>query len=337
VPAVSGEPRPRRPTIEDVAAAVGVSRQTVSRAINDKADITAATRERVLAKIAELGYRPNRLAQGMVTRRTRTVALVAGDIRNPFFAETAHGAGDRLREHQHSLVVIDTHEDAARESAIREIAQDVDGIIAFLYHCDDEVLHELSAAVPALVVVNRAITLKLGRGVSIDRFRAGQLAAQHLISRGHRVLAVASNATETLGRGQRVAGFLAAAADEGIDDVAILEVTPDMAGGRHLGAVLLEDHPEVTGVFAYNDLVACQLVSVLRAGGRAVPDRVAVVGCDDIEIAAAWDPPLTSVRFDAVRLGRIAADHILDLLGVVTQDVPLEQELGVELVVRATT
>lgn len=324
----------RRPTIEDVAALAGVSRQTVSRAINAKGEIRPETRDRVLAAIAELGYRPNRLAQGMVTRRTRTVALVAGDIRNPFFGEVAHGAATTLEAHDHKLLVLDTDEEADRElAALRELSHDVDGIIAFLYHSELADLAAVASTVPALVVLNRQVPLPGARVLSIDLDQAGRLAAEHLLERGHRRLAVVRNATQPPGVGRRVGGFLSRCAEAGIRDVVELITEPTMPGGTALGIQLVRDHPEVTAVFAYNDLVAAGLIGGVRRSGLRVPQDLAVVGCDDIVIAAAWDPPLSTVRLGAERIGALAAQHALDLLGV-GEPAPPEELLPVTLVAR---
>jgi len=327
----------RRPTIEDVAALAGVSRQTVSRAINGKGEILPATRQRVLEAIAELGYRPNRLAQGMVTRRTHTVALVAGDIRNPFFGEVAHGAATYVAAYDYKLVVLDTYEDAERElAALTDLSHDVDGIIAFLYHSDLADLQPIASMVPALVVFNRQVPVEGARVLTIDLATGGRLAAEHLIERGHRRLATILNATQAPGTGRRVAGFLSAAADAGINDVVQLPAVPSMAGGTEVGAVLAREYPQVTGVFAYNDLVAAGLIGAVRRAGLQVPDDLAVVGCDDISIAAAWDPPLTTIRVDAERVGKVAAQHTLELLGV-GEPPPAGDVLEVELVVRASS
>ena len=327
----------RRPTIEDVAAHVGVSRQTVSRAINGKGEISPATRERVLAAIAALGYRPNRLAQGMVTRRTRTIALVAGDIRNPFFGEVAHGAGTYLTAYDHKLVVLDTFEDAEREqAALRDISHDVDGIIAFLYHSERADLEAIAQTVPALVVVNRDLPLGGARVLSVDLVEGGRLVAQHLLKRGHRRLAVVRNSTQPPTHGRRVGGFLDEIAAAGIDDVVEFHARPTVAGGADVGERLVRHHSDVTGIFAYNDLAAVGVIGAVRRQGVQVPDDLAVVGFDDISIAEAWDPPLTTVHVGATRLGAIAAQHALELLGI-GQPAPAGARLGVELIIRSSS
>lgn len=327
----------RRPTIEDVAKRAGVSRQTVSRAINAKGEISPATRELVMEAIDELGYRPNRLAQGMVTRRTRTVALVAGDIRNPFFGEVAHGAGSYLAKYDHKLLILDTDEDAGRElSALRDLSHDVDGIIAFLYHSDLDELRSIAELVPALVVLNREVPLEGARVVSVDLVDAGRQVARHLLYRGHRHVAVVHNATQPLGTSRRVRGFVETFEAHGGSPVVRLVAQPTMQGGVAIGPDLVQDHPEVTAVFAYNDLVAAGVAASVRREGRSVPGDLAVVGCDDIAIAATWDPPLTTVRIGAENLGALAAQHALELLGVSVPPADMAV-LGVQLVERDST
>ena len=130
----------RRVTIKDVARAAGVSRQTVSRAINDKGEISPATRNRVMEAVCALDYRPSRVARGLATRRTRTIGLVVPDITNPFFPEIARGVQDVARCEDHSVFLCNTDESPEEElQALHSLAaQPVDGIILFGSRISDE-------------------------------------------------------------------------------------------------------------------------------------------------------------------------------------------------------
>ena len=162
------------------------------------------------------------------------------------------------------------------------------------------------------------------------------MVAEHLIERGHRRLAVVVNQQQSPGVGRRVGGFISAARAAGLAEVVRLPALPTMLGGSALGDVLLDQHPQVSGVFAYNDLVAAGLIAALRRRGVRVPADVAVVGCDDIQLAEVWEPPLTTIRVGPERVGEIAARHVLSLLGA-GDPLPEQERIGVELVVRGSS
>jgi LacI family transcriptional regulator len=294
-----------RVTIDDVARAAGVSRQTVSRAMNGKAEISAATRRRVLATIEELDYRPSAFARGMRTQRAGTLALVLSDIANPFFPAVARGVFDAAAGRGLAVVVHNTDADAAAEQeATRAIVDSgAAGAIGFFEALDDEPLVALGRRLPLVVADRRAP----GEGVAsvISDFAVGTRAAvEHLYARGHTRLGMLDGAVG-VERVRRQA-FLAVLREHGHPDPGAHVVTgpPTVTAGAAAVRELLARHPEVTGVFAFNDLLAIGAVRALRDAGRRVPDDVAVVGYDDITMAALLDPPLTTVHTDKYELGR---------------------------------
>ncbi len=294
-----------RVTIDDVARAAGVSRQTVSRAMNGKAEISAATRHRVLAMIEELDYRPSAFARGMRTQRAGTLALVLSDIANPFFPAVARGVFDAAAGRGLAVVVHNTDADAVVEQdATRAIVDSgAAGAIGFFEALDDEPLVALGRRLP-LVVADRCAP---GDGVAsvISDFAAGaRSAVEHLYGRGHTRLGMLDG-TVGVERVRRQA-FLAVLAEHGHPDPGahVVSGPPTVTAGAAAVRELLARQPEVTGVFAFNDLLAIGAVRALRDAGRRVPDDVAVVGYDDITMAALLDPPLTTVHTDKYELGR---------------------------------
>ena len=312
----AGEGRPLHPgvrvTIDDVARAAGVSRQTVSRAMNGKDEISAVTRRRVLATIEELDYRPSAFARGMRTQRAGTLALILSDIANPFFPAVARGVFDAAAGRGLAVVVHNTDADAvAEQDATRAIVDSgAAGAIGFFEALDDESLVALGRRLPLVVADRRAP----GEGVAsvISDFAAGTRAAvEHLYARGHTRLGMLDGAVGV----ERVRhdAFLAVLGEHGHPDPGAHVVTgpPTVTAGAAAVRELLARHPDVTGVFAFNDLLAIGAVRALRDAGRRVPEDVAVVGYDDITMAALLDPPLTTVHTDKYELGRT----LVEILG----------------------
>ncbi|MCD2190319.1 LacI family DNA-binding transcriptional regulator [Actinomycetospora soli] len=298
-----------RVTIDDVARAAGVSRQTVSRAMNDKGDISEATRRRVLATIEELDYRPSAFARGMRTQRAGTVALVLPDIANPFFPAVARGVFDAAAARGLAVVVHNTDADAGAEAEAGRAIVDAGaaGAIGFFEALDDPALAALGRRVP-LVVADRPAPDGAVATVRAD-FRTGtRLACEHLTSRGHARLGMLDGAVEN--KPERRRAFL-----ETNPDDHVVAAPPTVAGGAAALRSLLARHPGITGVFAFNDLLAIGAVQALRAAGRRAGEQIGVVGYDDITMAALLDPPLTTVHTDKYELGRTLVEvlaHRLD-------------------------
>ncbi|GLZ53667.1 LacI family DNA-binding transcriptional regulator [Actinomycetospora sp. NBRC 106378] len=316
-----------RVTIDDVARAAGVSRQTVSRAMNDKGDISEATRRRVLATIEELDYRPSAFARGMRTQRAGTVALVLPDIANPFFPAVARGVFDAAAARGLAVVVHNTDADADAETEAGRAIVDAGaaGAIGFFEALDDPALAALGRRVP-LVVADRPAPDPSVATVRTD-FRTGtHLACEHLISRGHTRLGMLDGAVQN--KPERRQAFL-----ETNPGDHVVAAPPTVAGGAAALRSLLARHPAITGVFAFNDLLAIGAVQALRAAGRRAGDQIAVVGYDDITMAALLDPPLTTVHTDKYELGRT----LVEVLGRRLDGHPAEHRtLAPRLVVRGS-
>lgn len=294
-----------RVTIDDVARAAGVSRQTVSRAMNGKGEISAATRRRVLATIEELDYRPSVFARGMRTQRAGTLGLILSDIANPFFPAVARGVFDAAAAHGLSVVVHNTDAHAGREAAAsREILErGAEGVIGFFEALGDDELVEIHRRLP-LVVADRRAPAPTVAAVSSDFATGTRLAVEHLHAQGHRHLGMLDGAVG-VDHVRRHAFAAAAAAG-----APIVTGPPTITGGAAAAAQLLGEHPEVTALFAFNDLMAVGAIRALRERGRDVPGDCAVVGYDDLTLAADLDPPLTTVHTDKYELGRTLVEAL---------------------------
>ena len=310
--------RPRAITIDDVARAASVSRQTVSRVLNGKGEISQATRERVQRVIAELGYRPNLLARSLITRTTHTIGLVVPDISQPFFPEIARG----IKEHAHAagyqMLLAYTAEQPMQEveslHQLRE--QRVDGVIVANSRLDPDTLAEVLEGLGPVVLTNRSLPGPFGSVIWSGYESGARRLTEHLLERGHTRIGYLDAEPATTAGAERFYGYLQAlhAAEIDFDDhlLATAAATPE-GGATATRRLLALDEPP-TAVVAYNDIMAVGALHACHAGGRRVPADVAVVGFGDAPLAAWLTPPLTTVQVPLYQIGRLAADLLLSVL-----------------------
>jgi len=308
----------RRVTIEDVARAAGVSRQTVSRAINDKAEISPLTYQRVMEAVQAMDYRPSRVARGLATRHTRTIGLVVPDITNPFFPEVARGVQDVARGQDYSVFLCNTDESPEEElQALHSLAaQPVDGIILFGSRTGDDDLVAFADLYRPLVLLNRFLEYPGVSLILVDNRQGARLAVDYLADQGHVAIGMLAGPIASPSSLQRVEGFRQAMAARGLPDPGdwILPGQPTIEGGYQAAQHLLTAHPQVTALFAYNDLSGLGAIQACRDLGRPAPAGCAIIGFDDVRLAAMVSPSLTSVRVDKYYLGEQAMLRLLAML-----------------------
>ncbi len=329
-----------RTTIRDVAARAGVSYQTVSRVINASEQVTDETRQKVQVAIEELGYRPNRLAQSMVTQKTRTIGLMVVDIKNPFFFEVARGVQDMAETQGYNVFVCNTDDDPQREQEMLTLlaSQEVDGVIMATVNSPEEELLAFAEHYKPLVVINRDIPHPKASLVSVDILKGAKLAVQHLIDRGHRNIAMLSHAGHKPDEMRRVRGYRETLVDNGFTprDEWLVLAPPNLMGGYEATQALLKTYPEVTAIFTYHDLMAIGALRGCHDLGLSVPQDCAVMGFDDIEFSTMMQPSLSSIRFDKYMVGKMAMQRLFEMFA--DPDVGYDPiRFDVELVLREST
>jgi len=326
-----------RITIEDVARAAGVSRQTVSRAINNKGEISPATRQRVMEAVRTLGYRPSRMARGLATQRTYTVGLVVPDITNPFFPEVARGVHDVAGREDYSVFLCNTDESPEEELRVLHslAAQPVEGILLFGSRISDDDLFAFVEHFHPMVVLNRYLEHPGVSPILVDNQRGAELAVGYLANQGHTAIGMLAGPVTSPSSHQRVEGFRLAMESRGLPlfESKIVSGPPTIEGGCQAARRLLTESPQVTALFAYNDLIALGAVQACHDLGRRVPADCAVVGFDDIRLAAMVSPALTTIRVDKYALGQQAMTRLLAMFDNPDATAP-PISIGVELVVR---
>lgn len=307
-----------RVSIKDIARVAGVSYSTVSRALNDSPQVNPQTKEHVRRVAAEMGYLPSAVARSLVTRRSQTIGIVVTTITDLFFAEVIHGIEEAAFEHGHSVVLANSREQPQRElQAIRTLLEKrVDGIILVSGCSTNEQRFGEQVQETPLVVVNNVHQEHSGYSVEVDNLSGGEIATQYLLDLGHRCIGHISGPLIEWDAVERQQGYERALRSHG------LAVDPSLivrGGKRPVGAIeatkqLLDLPSPPTALFCYNDATALGAIRAIRATGLSVPQDISVVGFDDIDLAAYFEPPLTTVAQPKRKMAEIAVGMILDMV-----------------------
>ncbi len=338
--------RPGRPaTIDDVARRANVSRQTVSRVLNEKGEIAAATRARIQHVIDELGYRPNLLARSLITRTTHTFGLVVPDISNPFFPEIARGIKERAHTDGYQMLLAHTSEDPMQEvESLRQFRERrVDGVIVANSRLDNVTLADAVRGIGPVVLTNR--TLSGGYGsVMWTGYRLGaRLATEHLVGLGRRRIGYVDAEPPTTAGKERFLGYRDAIGAAGVAfDERLVARGPATGGGGYAAANELLALPEPpSAIFVYNDTMAVGVLRACLQADRSIPHDVAVVGFGGAPLSAWVTPSLTTVEVPLYEIGRAAAEALLRMLQEEppqTRSIPIDPVLVVrESSVRGAT
>jgi DNA-binding LacI/PurR family transcriptional regulator len=307
----------RAPVMADVARIAGVSHQTVSRVLNDHPNVRPATRDRVLAAIRELGYRPNAAARTLVTRRTNTLGVISFNTTLYGPASMLYGIEQAAKQHDYfvtvaALAALDRRSVLDAVERLRD--QAVEGII---------VIAPQTTAVGALANVPSDVSLvAVGCGthaslasVAVDNEAGAERATSYLLDLGHQTVHHLAGPASWLDAQEREVGWRRTLESHGAP------VPDPMTGGDwsartgfEMGHRIARD-PEVTAVFCANDHMALGLLRALQLAGRRIPEDVSVIGFDDIPEAEYFGPPLTTVRQDFDELGRRALRALIQLIG----------------------
>lgn len=325
-------------TISDVAKRAGVSPVTVSRVINNAANVSPATRENVRRAIKDLGYVPSGVAQSLRSKRTRSLALLVPDITNVFWTTVARGVEDTAQGRGYSVLLCNTDESTAKQQRYLEvvISQRVDGVI--IAPCDAEVqnLAGLRQRQTPTVIIDRRV-----RGWEVDTVRGDSLGGAralvgHLLELGHRRIAVISGPPTTSTAQDRLAGYCLALVEAGLglDPALVKRGEFRSTSGRRLTHELLAIEPRPTAIFAANNAIAIGVLEALQERGLRTPHDVALVSFDDLPDTSRLFPFLTVIVQPAYDIGLHAAQLLLDRLEGGPDPPPRHVELPARLLIR---
>ncbi len=322
-------------TLSDVARLAGVSTMTVSRVINESGYTSLETRSRVNDAIAELGYVPNALARQLRSKKTKTLALILTDIRNPFFTTIASGVEDKARTSGYAVMFCNTYESESEETEYLRvlIERRVDGILLVPSCGAGTSVQRLQAHGMPTVILDRHV-----RDVEADEVRADSragayAAVRHLTDLGHRRIAMLTGPQGISTSTDRIDGYREALGEVcPVGDCGqILLGEFSEASGYAMTCQVLQRQPRPTAIFAANNFIAFGAMRALREAGLGVPEDVSMVVFDDLPPGWVMDPFLTVVSQPAYEIGKQAAGLLLERLSGVAPEGPRTIVLPSEL------
>lgn len=333
----------RLPTIDEVAAAAGVSKTTVSHVLSGRRPVAAATKARVLQVVGAMDFRPSGLATSLKKSRSLTVAVVVQDLTNPFYPALARGVQQSVHEAGYLNLLVDAGNDpaTARTFVLDAVDRRVDGMVLAGLDIDAAGLAGVARAGIPVVSVGRALPGTLVDVVSANDVQVAFDAVAHLVARGHvRIAAISGPQSSGPGR-DRLRGFTDGMQAAGLRTPQRLLATGDWTreGSHRAMAKLLALATPPTAVFCANDLMAIGALDAARERGIDVPGALAVIGVDDIDAASLVTPALTTVRIPATEIGRRAGHLLLERIATPRRgrDQLTNVHVDHDLIVRSST
>ncbi len=334
-----------RPTLANVAKLAGVATSTASIALNNKRRVSPSTRARVLAAAQTLGYQPNAVASRLASQRTNVIAVVVPSLANPFFATIVHELQRKVLRAGFDIIMYNTEDDVQLEAKHIEslLRNRVDGVVFIGQHTgashpNDHILRMLPDRGIQVVLVERQMDNAPIAQIYADKEVGARNGVRHLISLGHRRIAMVAGFLDIGGSFLRRRGYEKALKEAGIPVNADLVVDGSFTplGGYQAAKELLSRHPDVSAIFVANDLMSIGVLKALQEGGKTVPVDVSIIGFDNIPESRFLNPSLSTVDVPTRRLGQAAAEVLLSGLNGKSVS-PRTLVIPVELIIREST
>jgi DNA-binding LacI/PurR family transcriptional regulator len=311
------------PTLREVADAAGVSMGTASMALAGNGLVATGTRERIGRLAQQMGYVPNHVARSLRAQRLNALGIViphtsAHVFSHPYFMEVLRGVSEVASERGFTVTLsVSKAEDAVDEAYLKILnSRRVDGVIVASASVHDPYLAALARSGHHAVLVGRYPLDPTLNTVGVDDRRGGWIATDHLIRHGHRLVAHISGPDGHLSATDRLEGYRDALGEHGLPYPAemVLEGDYSTPSGYEAGLQLLKAKSRPTAIFVANDEMAFGVVQAARELGMRLPDDVALVGFDDLQLASVMRPSLTTIRQPIAELGAEAASRLIDLV-----------------------
>jgi LacI family transcriptional regulator len=328
--------------IDEIAEMSGVSRSTVSRVINNDPHVKESTRARVLEVIRRVNFKPNAVARGLASGRTRIIGLIfptaqSSLFTDPYYPGLVQGITTASNANDYSVMLWLTNSEK-EQSTIHQLASNslLDGLVIASYLIDDPLIEVLINSKVPFLLIGRHPSNDTLNYIDADNLNGAREAVVHLIRLGRRRIATITGPRKMIAGIDRLEGYERAFHERGLrpDPELIVEGDFTESGGYNSMMCLIPHNPDA--VFVASDAMAMGALRALNETGRRVPEDVAVVGFDDIQAAAHMDPPLTTVRQNITRLGQLAAETLIQILAE-GMTPPHRLVLPTELVIRASS
>lgn len=296
--------------ISDVAEMLGVSKSTVSRVINGNAGVGPELRKKVMDFVEEIGYQPNTIAQSLSKGHMNIVALILGDIRNPFYAELTFRIQQILNDNGYMVMNLNSEYNIERELEFLKVTEQFNFAGLILITAQEEKIEEkLNTMHIPKVLVNRILPSYTGDSVLIDNFQAGYQAVMHLIELGHKHIGFIKGPGVSSASSQRFAGYKQAIFNYGLpfDERFVMESDLKMDTGRMLAGEFLKMDKRPTAMVVVNDMTAIGLMDGCRSAGVRIPEDLSIVSFDNVPMAAMYGIELTTIDQHVDEMGEKAA------------------------------
>ncbi|XTR39163.1 LacI family DNA-binding transcriptional regulator [Paraclostridium tenue] len=305
-------------TIKDIANLAGVSKTTVSKVLNNKDQkISESTRQKILNIVRENNYVPNKMAQSLVTKKTKTIGLIIPDIRNPFFTDIARGAEDKAVREGYNIILCNTDENIEKETrAFNTLTEKmVDGII-FAPSSKTEVnSNEYKISSKPIVLVDKELNIENLKGVvSLDNEEGTYLGTKHLVGISHKDILYLSGPLKSEISINRLKGYKKALKESNIkfNEDLVIQGEYSFEWGYEVVKNLYEIN--FTAICAANDLIAIGAIKALKERGIKIPQDISIVGFDDIQTANIIEPQLTTIKQNSYDMGYESASILINNL-----------------------
>jgi LacI family transcriptional regulator len=328
--------------LKDIAQHARVSVMTVSKALRDETDVSAATKSRIKLLAQQMGYVPDSSAQGLRNRTTKLFGLVIPSITNPIYARIVFAIEERAHELGYDILLAHTHNMPLREETCirRLLSRRVDGLFispVYRFEAEARIYQEvLARKIPTVLLGPPAPFCKSFPSVEAEELAASQSATRHLLKLGHKRIAYLTGPPTAPWALERFEGYRHALREAGfdVDDKLVFQAGSTIEEGMKAASQMLNESCDATAVQATNDLVAIGCAEVLLSKGLRIPEDISIVGFGNILMAEHFCVPLTTLRQPKFRLANAAMDAMVNLL----HGRPVEvKKLPAELIERKST
>ncbi|SFD65272.1 transcriptional regulator, LacI family [Paenibacillus catalpae] len=332
----------RKVTLKDLAVKAGLSVNTISRALKDKEDIAASTRQMIKDLAKEMGYVGNALAGSLRSGLTRTIAVIVSDVANPHFGIMVKEIEKSARKHLYTIFVINTEDDYEMEerAIYTAIGKNVDAIIICPSQRGAENIRFLQKnGVPFVLIGRRFKDEPEFDYVICDDEKGGYLATKHLLDNGHKRVLFLNGPIRISSAQERLEGYKKAHEEAGLQvhEELIIEVGATAGDTRSVVKQLIEQQAEFTGIFAFNDVIAWEAAYVLSKNGYRVPDDYSVIGFDNIQSRIFIPFQLSSVSNSKGKMSKRAVDIVLHKINHPESTRKFNEIIDTKLVLREST
>lgn len=341
----------KQKTIKDVAELAGVSVATASRVLSDSGyPVRPQLRQKVKEAAERLEYAPNAMAQSLRKEVCRDVALIVPNLSNPFYLQAVLGVGEALSAGEYNMIFCNTMHDPDRERhCLRQLYErQVRGVIlSSVAEGTGELVQKFIQRGMKFVLLDQLLPGVESPAIHYDSRVGARLAVEHLLEKGHKRIAFATTSLVRFTRTEIYRGYRDTLDAAGVrwDPSLLYECAINKTGragdyelniGRQIAEHFIRDGCPATAILCINDMVAIGLIQALAQKGVRVPEDVSVIGFDDIPLAGAVLPPLTTVHYPAQEMGRLAALMLMDSIATGEDQTALTMSLTPKLMVRSS-